>query len=189
MRWEFEPGHSAAEFRARHMMVTWVRGHFKNIRGTLSFDPALPAGASVEVAIDARQLWTGEPDRDAHLKSADFLDVEHFPEIRFRSKRTEVSGPHAYRVTGDLTMRGITREVALDVTYFGQWETPYWQDGVNRGPVTRAGFEASTTVNRHDFKVSWNSSLDKGGIVVGDEIYITIDIEALPLDNSTAITP
>jgi polyisoprenoid-binding protein YceI len=179
MRWEFEPGHSAAEFRCRHMMVTWVRGHFKNVRGTLSFDPAFPARSAVEAEIDARQLWTGEPDRDAHLKSADFLEVERFPEIQFKSTRTEIYGPHQYRVKGDLTMRSITREVVLDVTYLGQWETPFWQDGVDRGPVLRAGFQASTAINRHDFKVSWNSFLDKGGIVVGDDVFITIDVEAL----------
>jgi polyisoprenoid-binding protein YceI len=179
MHWEFEPGHSAAGFRCRHMMVTWVRGHFKNVRGTLSFDPGAPATASVEAQIDARLLWTGDLDRDAHLKSADFLDVEHFPEILFRSTRTEVSSPHQYRVAGELTMRGITREVLLDVTYLGQWQTGYWVDGVDKGPVLRAGFEASTSINRHDFNVSWNSTLDRGGIVVGNEVFITMDVEAL----------
>jgi polyisoprenoid-binding protein YceI len=166
------------------MMVTWVRGQFKNVHGALSFDPNDPAAASAEAVIDARQLWTGEPQRDAHLMSADFLDVDHFPELRFRSRRTEVLSPHQYRVTGDLTLRGITREVTLDVVYLGQWPTPYWQDGVDKGPILRAGFEASTTINRHDFNVSWNSVLDHGGLVVGNEVFITIDVEALYWPNS-----
>ncbi len=168
------------------MMVTWVRGHFKNVRGTLLFDPASPATASVEAQIDTRQLWTGEPDRDAHLKSADFLDVEHFPEIRFRSSRAEVSSPHQYRVTGNLTIRGITRDVVLDVNYLGEWETGYWVDGVDKGPVLRAGFEPSTKINRHDFNVNWNSTLDRGGIVVGNEVFITIDVEALGWPNQVS---
>lgn len=179
MKWEFEPGHSAAEFRCRHMMVTWVRGHIKNVRGSLSFDPGSPADSSVRAIIDARQLWTGEPDRDAHLKSEDFLHTERFPEITFTSKHTKVISPHQYQVTGDLTIRGITRDVPMDVTYFGQWATPYWQDGVDKGPVIRAGFEAAAKINRHDFQVSWNSLLDRGGIVVGDEVWIRIDVEAL----------
>jgi len=179
MRWEFEPGHSAAGFRCRHMMVTWVRGYFKDVHGTLLFDPASPSTASVEAVIDTRRLWTGEADRDAHLKSADFLDVDHFPDMRFRSNHTEISGPHQYRVNGDLTLRGITREVMLDVAYSGQWQTGYWQDGVDKGPVMRAGFEATAIINRHDFGVSWNSTLDRGGIVVGNEVLITLDVEAL----------
>jgi len=179
MRWEFEPGHSAAGFRCRHMMVTWVRGHFTNVHGTLEFDPASPAIASVEAQIDARQLWTGEPDRDTHLKSADFLDVELFPEIRFRSNRTDAASPHQYHVSGDLTIRGITREAVLDVTYLGEWQTGYWVDGIDKGPILRAGFEAFTKINRHDFNVNWNSTLDRGGIVVGNEVFITIDVEAL----------
>ena len=179
MQWEFEPGHSAAEFRCRHMMVTWVRGHFKNARGSLWFDPLSPADAAVRATIDARQLWTGEPDRDAHLKSGDFLDTERYPDITFTSKHIKVVTPHQYQVKGDLTIRGITQDVLMDVTYLGHWETPYWQDSVDRGPVFRAGFEAFAKINRHDFQVSWNSLLDKGGIVVGDDVFITIDVEAL----------
>jgi len=178
-KWTFEPGHTAVEFRVRHMMVTWVRGHFKDVHGTMQFDPEDAAHSSVEVTIDARGLWTGEPIRDAHLKSADFLDVEHHSTITFRSNRVEQTGCTQYQVTGDLTIRGVTRPATLDVQYLGQWATPYWEDGVDKGPIARAGFLASTRVNRHDFGVSWNSALDKGGIVVGNDVLITIDVEAL----------
>ena len=178
-RWIFEPGHTAAEFSVRHMMVTWVRGHFKNVRGTMDFDPEDPTKASVEAAIDAGGLWTGEPDRDAHLKSADFLDVASHPQITFRSRRVEQIGGHHFRVTGGLTIRGVSREATLDVEFLGTWQTPFWVDGVDRGPVTRAGFAAATVINRHDFGVSWNSVLDRGGVVVGNDVRIAIDVEAI----------
>jgi polyisoprenoid-binding protein YceI len=165
VRWEFEPGHTAAEFRSRHMMVTWVRGHFKGVTGTLEFDPEDPARASVRAEIDARGIWTGEPERDAHLRSADFLDAENHPTITFASRSVQVMGRHEFRVTGDLTIRGVTREVGLDVEYLGQWETPYWEDGVDKGPMIRAGFVARGRIDRHDYGVSWNSALDRGGVV------------------------
>jgi polyisoprenoid-binding protein YceI len=178
-RWTFEPGHTAAEFRVRHMMVTWVRGHFKNVHGTLEFDPGSPTLSRVEATIDARGLWSGEPERDVHLKSPDFLDVERFPEITFRGSRVRVRGPHDAVVGGELTIRGVTRPIELEVHHLGQWQTPWWEDGVDKGPKTRAGFVATTRFNRHDFGVSWNSVLDKGGIVVGDEVMATIDAEAI----------
>jgi polyisoprenoid-binding protein YceI len=177
--WSFEPGHTAAEFCARHMMVTYVRGHFKNVRGTLEFDPRTPRATRAEVRIDARGLWTGEPDRDAHLRSADFLDVERYPEITFVSRETELIGDHDFVLRGELTIRGVTKPADLRVRYQGQWSTPWWEDGADKGPKVRAGFLAQTTINRHDFGVSWNSTLEKGGSVVGDEIEITIDAEAI----------
>jgi len=178
-KWSFEPGHTAAEFCARHMMVSYVRGHFKNVHGLLEFDPENPRDSSVEVTIDTRGLWTGDPQRDAHLRSADFLDVEHFPEITFRGNQVEVIGANDYGLTGDLTIRGVTRKATLDVEYLGQWQTPWWEDGVNKGPKTRAGFVAKTTINRHDFGVSWNDVMDKGGVLVSDTVEITIDVEAI----------
>jgi polyisoprenoid-binding protein YceI len=178
-KWFFEPGHTAAEFAVRHMMVTIVRGHFKNIRGTLQFDEADPKATSLEAVIDARGLWTGEPDRDAHLRSPDFLDVERHPEIRFQAKMRALRGPRDFLMAGDLTIRGITRPVTLEVHYQGTWTTPWWEGNVDKGPKIRAGFVATTRINRHDFNVSWNSPLDRGGIVVGDEVEITIDAEAI----------
>jgi polyisoprenoid-binding protein YceI len=161
------------------MMVTHVRGHFKNVHGTLDFDPAVPEASRVEASIDARGLWSGEPDRDAHLRSSDFLDVERFAEIRFSSSAVRVMSPNEALVTGDLTIRGVTRPVTLDVHYLGQWETPWWDDGVDKGPKTRAGFMATARIDRHDFGVSWNNALLRGGIVVGHEVLITIDAEAI----------
>lgn len=181
-RWTFEPGHTAAAFAARHMMVTWVRGHFKNARGTLEFDPARPEAASAEATIEAGGVWSGDPDRDAHLRGAGFLDVEHHPHITFRSRHVEVQGEHDFAVSGDLTIRGVTRPVILSATYLGQWDTPWWEGGVDRGPKRRAGFTARTTIDRRDFGVSWNDLLDRGGLVVGNEVEITIDVEAIRED-------
>ncbi len=179
-RWTFEPGHTAAEFCARHMMVTCVRGHFKDVHGTLEFDPeGNPKASSVRVEIDARGIWTGEPDRDAHLKSADFLDVQNHPTITFSGNEVELVGDHDALVTGDLTIRGKTKKTTLKVRYLGQWWTPWWEDGVDKGPKLRAGFLATTTINRHDFGVSWNAPLDRGGLVVGNEVEITLDGEAI----------
>jgi polyisoprenoid-binding protein YceI len=178
-KWFFEPGHTAAEFSVRHMMVTFVRGHFKNVHGTLVFDPANPSVASAEVTIDAAGIWTGEADRDAHLKSADFLDVEHHPKITFKGNQVEITGASDAVLTGELTIRGVTCTVPLRVEYLGQWQTPWWEDGVDKGPKTRAGFVGTTYINRHDFGVSWNASLDRGGVVVGNTVEITIDAEAI----------
>lgn len=177
--WFFEPGHTAAEFCVRHMMVTHVRGHFKNVHGKLVFDTKSPRHSRVEVRIDAKSIWSGDPDRDAHLRSADFLDVDHYPEITFTGDKVEVVGDHDYVLAGQLTIRDVTRDVSLKVRYLGQWATPWWDDGVDKGPKTRAGFLAETVINRHDFGVSWNSTLDKGGVVVGNVVEITIDAEAI----------
>ena len=182
-KWIFEPGHTAAEFRARHMMVTYVRGAFKNVRGMLTFDPADPGASSAQVTIDAKGIWSGDPDRDTHLRGADFLDVENYPEITFQGDRVEVIGDNDYVFTGELTIRGVSRPVSLRVRYLGQWQTPWWEeeDGewVDKGPKARAGFVAETEINRHDFGLSWNDTLDKGGVVVGDTVFITIDAEAI----------
>lgn len=178
-RWFLEPGHTAAGFCARHMMVTFVRGHFKDVHGSLEFDEGSPGAGAVEVQIDARGLWTGEKDRDAHLRSKDFLDVDAHPQIRFSGKTTSRTGATDFKVSGDLTLRGVTRPAVLEVHYLGSWQTPWWEGNTDKGPRTRAGFFARTTINRHDFGVSWNGALDKGGLVVGDEVEITIDAEAI----------
>jgi polyisoprenoid-binding protein YceI len=161
------------------MMVTEVRGHFKDVHGFMDLDEADPARGKVEVTIDARGIWTGEPQRDAHLRSADFLDVEHHPEIRFCGHVAKLVGPGEYKVEGELTIRGTTKPVALDVRCTGEWMTPWWEDGIDKGPKLRTGFVATTRVDRNDFGVSWNSPLEKGGVVVGAEVAITIDAEAI----------
>jgi polyisoprenoid-binding protein YceI len=177
--WTFEPGHTEAGFRARHMMVTWVHGLFKDVHGKLQLDWARPLDATFAGEIDATKLWTGEPDRDAHLRSADFFDVENHPTISFVGGLTERVGDIAFKAQADLTIRGVTRPVAMDVSYLGLWKTPFWVGDENKGLLTRIGFEAKTRVNRHDFGVSWQDRIPGGGVVVSNEIDITLDVEAL----------
>ena len=140
--WIFEPGHTEAEFRARHMMVTWVRGLFKDMRGSVDWDRGAYERTSFEGWIDATRLWTGEEDRDAHLRSPDFFDVGTHPGIRFRGRLTDRVGDNDFKAVADLTIRGTTAAVSLDVTYLGQWETPFWVGDENRGTMRRIGFEA-----------------------------------------------
>jgi polyisoprenoid-binding protein YceI len=178
-KWVFEPGHTAAEFRARHMMVSWVRGHFKDVHGTLDFDPDNPGPLAIHTSIQAAKLWTGESQRDDHLRSADFLDVANHPLITFQSTGSVCVGTNDYRVTGDLTIRGHTRPITLAMHYLGKWRTPYWTDAGDAGPITRIGFVGETQITRHDFHVSWNSPLADGGVVVSEDVHIKIDVEAL----------
>lgn len=173
-KWTFEPGHTAAEFCVRHMMVTWVRGHFKNVRGSLEFDPDDPTTLSLEATIQTNELWTGEHQRDEHLRSADFLDAARHPTITFKSIRAERVGYCDYKVTGELVIRGVVRPVAVDLCYLGKWKTPY-----NNALVTRVGFAGTTRISRHDFGVSWNSEMENGGVVVGSDVLITLDVEAI----------
>ena len=160
-------------------MVTWVRGTFKNITGTLEFDPEHPEKLRVQTAFPSNSLWTGETARDNHLRSPDFLNCEQCPTIEFVSNAVAIVGPTDYRVTGDLTIRGVKKPVVLAVRHLGTWDTPWWEDGVDKGPKLRAGFTARTQINRFDFGVSWQSDLPNGGIVVGAEIDITLDVEAI----------
>jgi len=177
--WTFEPGHTEAGFRARHMMVTWVRGLFKDVHGKLHLDWERPLEATYAGEIDATKLWTGEPDRDAHLRSADFFDVEHHPTIAFSGRLTERTGDTAFKSVADLTIRGTRLPVTLDVTCLGQWKTPFWVGDENKGLLTRIGFEARTRIDRHAFGVSWQDRIPGGGVVVSNEIDVTLDIEAI----------
>jgi polyisoprenoid-binding protein YceI len=160
-------------------MVTWVRGLFKDIHGTLNFDLDKCMDTTFRGTIDAGRLWTGEPDRDAHLSSADFFDVEHHPRIDFAGRFVERVGDNDFRAATDLTIRGVTRPVSLDVRYLGQWETPFWEGEVNRGTLRRIGFEARGRINRHDFGVSWQDHLPGGGVVVSNEVRLALDVEAI----------
>ena len=178
-KWTFEPGHSAAGFCVKHMMVTWLRGSFNKIEGSLEFDPENPGLSSVEMTITVEGLWSGDKARDDHLISEDFLDVKNHPTITFKSAKIDVVSKNESKVTGNLTIRGVTKQVALDMKYLGMWNTPFWEDGEDKGPIPRVGFQGTTRINRHDFGVSWNGDLEKGGVVVGDEVFITIDVEAL----------
>ncbi|MFD9499923.1 YceI family protein [Streptomyces sp. NPDC060035] len=178
-KWFFEPGHSAAEFRARHMMVSYVRGQLKNMHGSLEVDPDEPEKARVEATVDATQVYTGQPQRDAHLRSADFFDVEHHPTWTFVGSHIHQVSGIEFEVTGDLTVRGATRPVTFDVTYLGQWATPWWEEGRDLGPRRRAGFAATTRINRHDFGASWNDTVERGGVVVSPMIDVMVDVEAV----------
>jgi polyisoprenoid-binding protein YceI len=181
--WIFEPGHTEAEFRARHMMVTWVRGFFKDIRGTMEWDLDDCLNTRFDGRIDATKLWTGEPARDEHLRSADFFDVENYPTITFEGRFVERIGDIDFRAVADLTIRGQTHPVLLDVSYLGSWTTPFWVGDENRGDMTRIGFEASARVNRHDFGVSWQDELPRGGVVVSNHVDLFLDVEAIRLDD------
>lgn len=180
-RWILEPGHSAAAFSVRHMMVSQMRGLFKNVRGHVDFDPDNPAdpGASVEAEFDAAAIWTGDEDRDAHLRGADFLDVEHHPRVTFKSREIRHLGGDDFLVLGDFTLRGVTRPVELNARYLGNWPCPYWTGDRDLGPVSRIGFTATTTINRYDYGVNWNAPMDRGGVVVGETVEITLDVEAI----------
>jgi polyisoprenoid-binding protein YceI len=189
--WIFEPGHTEVGFRARHMMVTWVRGLFKDVHGRLDFDWETCLESTFEGVIDVTKLWTGEPARDAHLRSADFFDVENHPKITFSGRLTERTGASHFKASAEVTIRGNTRPVEFDVAYLGEWQTPWWEGDENRGTMRRIGFEGRTTVNRHDFGVSWQDQLPGGGVVASDEIELVLDVEAIhegDLEKTGAIT-
>jgi polyisoprenoid-binding protein YceI len=165
-----EPAHSSAHFKVRHLMIANVRGEFSKISGTVIADSSNLAASSVTAEIDVNSINTREPDRDKHLKSADFLDAANFPTIKFQSKTIDTDGPEAYRVTGDLTIRGVTREVVLYVT----GPTPEIKDPWG---YTRRGAEGVAKINRKDFGLTYNPVLEAGGVVVGDEVEISIEVE------------
>jgi polyisoprenoid-binding protein YceI len=167
--WKIDPAHTEIGFSARHMMVSTVRGKFSKYDVNLDFDPANPTAASVEATIDASSLDSGVADRDNHLRSADFLDVANHPNIHFKSKRIELTGDNTGRAIGDLTIRGVTREVTLNIEYLGQQVNPWG--------ATVAGFSAETKINREDWGLTWNVAIEAGGVLVGKEIKITIDAE------------
>jgi polyisoprenoid-binding protein YceI len=181
--WIFEPGHTEAEFRARHMMVTWVRGLFKDIHGQLELEWDHCLDATFGGEIDAAGIWTGEPRRDEHLRSADFLDVENHPRISFEGRFTERTGGTTFKGEVELTIRGVTRTVPLDIASLGEWNTPFWVEGENKGDLRRIGLEARTRIDRREFGVSWQDEIPGGGVVVGNEIDLVLDVEAILLDD------
>jgi polyisoprenoid-binding protein YceI len=170
--WDIDPAHTSAQFSIRHMMISNVRGQFSKVSGTVRGEPTDPTHAQVEATIDTTSIDTREPKRDEHLKSPDFFDVAKYPTMTFKSKKIEKTGEARYKVTGDLTLHGVTREVVLDV----EGPTPPMKDP--RGSL-RAGAEATTKIDRKDFGLTWSKTLDGGGVMVGDEVAITIDVEAV----------
>ncbi len=171
MAWKIDPAHSAIHFTVRHMMIANVRGEFEQFTGTIELDVEHPENTRVEVEIDAASINTREPQRDAHLRSADFLDVENHPHIIFKSTRVERTGETTARLHGDLTIRGITRPVVLDVEHTGIVTSPWGHRS--------AGFEARAKINRKDWGLTWNKALEAGGVLVGDEIKIEIELELI----------
>ena len=165
-----DPAHSSAHFKVRHLMIANVRGEFSKVSGTVKFDPSNLAASSITAEVDVNSLNTREPDRDTHLKSADFFDTEHHPTMKFQSRKIEAAGPDAYKVTGDLTIRGVTREVVLHVS----GPTPEMKDPWGQ---TRRGAEAVTKIDRKDYGVSYNAVLEAGGFLIGDEIEISLEVE------------
>ena len=169
--YNFDPMHTAAAFSARHMMIATVRGVIKNATGKLELDKDNPANSSLEVTLDASTIFTDLPDRDNHLKSADFLDVENYPHITFKSTKVEATGDETARVTGDLTIRDKTLPVTLNVEFLGEEKSLYGD--------TRIGFTGATKINREDWGLTWNMALESGGWLVGKEITINVDAEAI----------
>jgi polyisoprenoid-binding protein YceI len=168
--WKLDPAHSRAEFKVKHMMISNVKGSFSGLSGTLFEDASNPNQSRVEAAIDLTTISTGDPQRDGHLKSPDFFDAEHYPQMIFKSTKVEKKGNEEYAVTGDLTVHGVTKPVTFDV------EGPS-SPGKDPWGNTRIGLSARTKINRKDFGLSWNSALETGGVLVGEDVQIELDVQ------------
>jgi len=168
--WQVDPQHSSAQFAVRHLGLSTVRGAFSKLSGTVSLDDRDITKSTVEVTIDVNTVDTREPDRDKDLRSERFFDVAHFPTMTFKSKKVEQVAPGKLRVTGDLTIHGTTKEVVLDVDGLTAPVKDPWGN-------QRVAASATTKINRQDYGVKWNAKLDNGGVVVGDDVNITIDVE------------
>ena len=167
--WQIDASHSLVEFSVRHMMVSTAKGRFADFAGTITFDPQNLSDSSVSVQIQAHSVTTADPKRDEHLRSADFFDVEKFPTLTFKSHSVARVEGDEFRLTGDLTIHGVTREVTLDVVSFGRTADPWGNE--------KAGFGATTKIKRSDYGLLWNAALETGGVVVGDDVKIAIDVE------------
>lgn len=175
--WTLDPAHSQVEFVVKHMMITKVRGRFAKVNGTLEVDESEPSNSRVEVEIDAPSIDTREEDRDTHLRSAEFLDVESHPTLTFRSKRVEglaLEEGSAFEVVGDLTIRGATREVTLEAVYEGRGLDPWGGE--------RLAFSADTVIDRREFGLEWNQALETGGILVSNDVRIHLEAQAVKAD-------
>ncbi len=188
-RWNIDTSHSGIEFSVRHLMISKVRGAFETWRGTIDFDSNEPEASKVSVQIEAGSIDTREPSRDAHLRSADFFDVEKYPSLTFESRKVERAGDNRYRVIGDLTLHGVTRSVVLDAEYLGTGMDAWGKERIGFFAKTainrkdwgkeRIGFFAKTAINRKDFGLNWNQVLEAGGVVVSDQVDITLDVQAV----------
>ena len=168
--WNIDPAHSAAEFKVKHMMISNVKGHFAKVSGALTFDESNLSASRVEASIEAASVETRDPQRDAHLKSADFFDVEKYPALSFKSTSIRIVRDGELAIEGDLTIRDVTRKVLFTV----DGPTPPARDPWGN---TRVGVSATTKINRKDFGLTWNAALETGGILVGEEVTITLDVQ------------
>ena len=169
--WTIDAAHSGINFSVRHMVVSKVRGRFAKYTGSVQLDESDLTRSVVEAEIDVSSIDTGTPDRDAHLRSADFFDVEKYPTLRYRSQRIEKLAGDRYRVIGELTIRDVTREVPLEVEYGGRAKDPWGNQ--------RAGFVARGSIERKDFGLAWNQVLEAGGVLVGDRVDIDLELEVV----------
>ncbi|BDG58977.1 YceI family protein [Caldinitratiruptor microaerophilus] len=170
-RWVIDPSHTTVEFAVRHMMIATVKGRFAGVEGHILADPSDLTTAQAEVTIDVASIDTREPQRDEHLRSPDFFDAANFPKITFKSREIRRKGENEYEMTGDLTIRGVTRPVTLSLTSEGQAKDPWGNE--------RAAFTVSGKINRKDFGLNWNVVLETGGILVGEEVRISVEVEAI----------
>ena len=177
--YQIDPAHSTAHFTVRHMMITNVHGAFSNVKGTVVYDPENHAASSVEVTIDVTTINTNEPQRDAHLKSADFLDAEKFPAMSFTSKKIERAGSDELNVTGDLTIHGVSKEVVLKV------DGPT-AEGKDPWGNIRIGASAATKIKRGDFGLTYNAALETGGILISDEVKIELEVSLIKSQTASA---
>jgi polyisoprenoid-binding protein YceI len=169
MSWNIDNAHTFVQFAVRHMMLSKVRGQFEKIGGTVNLDEANPAATSLDIMIETASVNTREPQRDGHLRSADFFDSEKYPAMEFKSKRVEVTGDSTAKLYGDLTIKDISHEAILDVEYSGKAKSPWG--------TTSVGFTGATRINRKDWDLTWNKAIETGGVLVGDDIDITIELE------------
>jgi len=176
--WNLDTVHSGINFTVRHMVVSKVRGRFAKFGGSVALDEGDLTRSVVEATIEASSIDTGTAQRDDHLRSADFFDVEHFPQIRFRSTRIEKLGGDNYRLTGELTIRDVTRPIALDAEYGGRGKDPWGNE--------RVGFTAKGSLDRKDFGLKWNQALETGGVLVSDRVDIELEVQAVRVAASAA---
>ncbi len=171
MAWQIDAGHSHIQFSVRHMMLAKVRGEFQKFSGTLELDENNPAKSKIDIEIDAASINTRDEQRDGHLKSPDFLDAANHPALTFKSTKVEVTGSNTAKLHGDLTILSTTRPVILDAEFLGKSKSPWGTENY--------GFEAHTKINRKDWGLTWNAALETGGVLVGEDINIDIELEAV----------
>jgi polyisoprenoid-binding protein YceI len=171
MAWKIDSAHSRVAFSVRHMMISNAHGQFNKVNGTVEFDEGHPTRSTVDVQIEAASIDTRDEKRDGHLRSPDFFDAAQYPNLTFKSRRVEVTDDTHGKIYGDLTIKDVTREVVLNVEYSGQAKAPYG--------ITSAGFTANTKINRKDWGLNWNMALETGGVLVGDTVNISIELEIM----------